>query len=110
MAQYCDLFQAWGREIEAGQASLNSTVLVRHPETKCLHVNFDRKVMELLRDIQVMRGLGIEVPSHALTVYSQKAVIMERYNNINVRKLCTPYRTRITCASVINYPHLTANN
>ncbi len=87
LVQYCDFFQAWGREIEAGQASLNSTVLVRHPETKSLHVNFDRKVTELLRDIQVMRGLGIEVPTQALTVYSQKAVIMERYNCVNVRTL-----------------------
>ncbi len=76
--------QMWGHEIEAARASLNSTVLVRNPDTKNLHVNFDRKITELLRDIQVMKGLGIEVSSKAIGVYSQKASILEKYNAVNV--------------------------
>ena len=76
--------QMWSKEIDQAKASLSSTLLVRHPETKMLVVNFDRRMLELLRDIQVMRGMGIEVPALAQTVYSQKAFIMERYNSVNV--------------------------
>ena len=74
----------WGHEIEAARGSLNSTVLVRHPDTKKLHVNFDRKISELLRDIQVMKGMGIEVSTKALNIYTQKATILEKYNAVNV--------------------------
>lgn len=43
----------WTKQIDAARASLNSTVLVRHPDTRELFVNFDKKVLELLRDTQV---------------------------------------------------------
>ena len=76
--------QIWTKQIDAAHVSLNATVLVRHPDTKELYVNFDKKVLELLRDIQVMQGMGIEMPTQGLLVYEQKNAILERYDAIRV--------------------------
>ena len=77
----------WTRQIDAARVSLNATVLVQHPETKELYVNFDQKVFELLRDIQVLRGMGIEIPTQALLIYGQKNEILERYDAIRVSNM-----------------------
>ena len=74
----------WTKQIDTARASLNSSVLVRHPETRELLVNFDSKVVELFRDIQVLEGMGIEVPTQGLMVYAQKYSVLERYNMIVV--------------------------
>ena len=76
--------QLWTKQIEAARVSLNATVLVRHPETKELYVNFDQKVLELLRDIQVLQGMGIEMPMQSLLIYGQKNAILERFNAVTV--------------------------
>ena len=76
--------KVWTKQIDAARASLNSTVLVRHPDTRELYVNFDKKVLELLRDIQVLQGMGIEMPTQGLLVYGQKNAILERYDAIRV--------------------------
>ena len=77
--------QIWTKQIDAARVSLNATVLVRHPDTRELYVNFDKKVLELLRDIQVLQGMGIEMPTQGLLVYGQKNAILERYDAIRVR-------------------------
>ena len=79
--------QIWTKQIDAARVSLNATVLVRHPDTKELYVNFDKKVLELLRDIQVLQGMGIEMPTQGLLVYGQKNAILERYDAIRVMQL-----------------------
>ena len=76
--------KVWTKQIDAARASLNSTVLVRHPDTRELYVNFDKKVLELLRDIQVLQGMGIEMPTQGLLVYGQKNAILDRYDAIRV--------------------------
>ena len=87
--------QIWTKQIDAARVSLNATVLVRHPETKELYVNFDKKVFELLRDIQVLQGMGIEMPTQGLLVYAQKNAILERYDAIRVNtSLFRYHRTR----------------
>jgi dynein heavy chain len=76
--------QIWTKQIDAARVSLNATVLVRHPDTKELYVNFDKKVLELLRDIQALQGMGVEMPTQGLLVYGQKNAILERYDAIRV--------------------------
>ena len=78
--------QIWSKQIDTARASLSSSVLVRHPETRELYVNFDMKVLELLRDVQVLQGMGIEMPTKGLLVYGQKNAILERYDAIRVSK------------------------
>ena len=80
--------QIWTKQIDSARVSLNSTVLVRHPDTRELYVNFDKKVLELLRDIQVLQGMGIEMPNQGLLMYGQKNAILERYDAVRVRSYC----------------------
>ena len=85
LVEYELLFlQMWSKQIDSVKASLNSTVLVRHPETKEFVVNFDPKINEFLRDVQVLNGMGIEVPTKGLTVYAQKLSLIERCDKISV--------------------------
>ena len=80
--------QIWTKQIDAARVSLNSTVLVRHPDTGELYVNFDKKVLELLRDVQVLQGMGVEMPTQGLQVYGKKNAILERYDAVRVRNCC----------------------
>jgi dynein heavy chain len=58
--------QIWTKQIDAARVSLNATVLIRHPDTKELYVNFDHKISELVREVDVLRKMGeIEIPHQA---------------------------------------------
>lgn len=43
-------------------------MLVRHPETKQLYINYDPKIPEMLRETQVMQKMDLEVPHVALNL------------------------------------------
>ena len=77
--------QMWTRQITQVKSSLNTTVLVRNSNTGELLVNLDKKVMELLRDTQVLSGMGVEVSTDALLVYAQKHAILEHHDTLQVR-------------------------
>ena len=58
--------QIWSKQIDMARASLNSTVLVRHPETRELYVNFDLKISEMAREVDVLQKMGdLEIPQQA---------------------------------------------
>lgn len=76
--------KVWDRQISQAKASLSSSVLARHGDSKQLLVNLDPAVSQLLRDVQVLRGMGVEVPTQGLLLYSQKFAIQERYNALKV--------------------------
>ena len=86
--------QMWTRQITQAKSSLNATVLVRSSNTGELLVNLDKKIMELLRDTQVLSGMGVEVSADALLVFAQKQAILDHYDTLQVR---TVYSSR--CAS-----------
>ena len=83
--------QIWTKQIDQAKASLNSTVLIRDPETRRLHVNLDKNVTQLLRDIQVLNGMEVDVPTHGLVMYAQKYAIMDRYNAVMVSWFSQPW-------------------
>ena len=74
----------WNQQVEQAKVGLNSTVLVRHPDTRELHVNLDQTIPQLLRDIQVLSGMGVDVPTHGLAMYAQKHAIMDKYSAVQV--------------------------
>lgn len=85
LVEYELLFlQVWTKQIDTMKDSLNSTVLIRHPDTKELLVNFDPRIRELLRDIQVLNGMGVEVPTRGIMVYAHKVSLMEKLDQIQV--------------------------
>ena len=62
----------WGRDVESSsQAKLRLPLLVRHPQTQHLSVNFDPALVRLLREVKYFRLLDLPVPDAALEVYQQ---------------------------------------
>ncbi|TFK09311.1 guanine nucleotide-binding protein G(I)/G(S)/G(O) subunit gamma-4 [Platysternon megacephalum] len=59
---------AWVKEISQLQYALQATLLVRHPETGKLLVNFDPKILEIVRETKCMIKMGLEVPEQAKRV------------------------------------------
>ena len=71
---------AWTKGIEAAKAGLQATLIVRHPKTDKLHVNFDREIMQLLRETRCLMRMGIEVPESAKMVLMQEQKFKEHHN------------------------------
>lgn len=93
LVEYELLFlQLWSKEIDTVKASLNSTVLVRHPETKELVVNFDPKIRELLREIEVLTKMGLEIPMQAKPFIGKRKEIQEKFELIDVSNYKTVLR------------------
>ena len=55
----------WNQQIDQAKSSLNSTVLVRDPDTREPHINLDRSANELLREIEVMTKMGLQLTPSA---------------------------------------------
>ncbi|XP_027732137.1 dynein heavy chain 8, axonemal [Vombatus ursinus] len=56
---------AWVKEISQLQYALQATLFVRHPETGKLLVNFDPKILEIVRETKCMIKMKLEVPDAA---------------------------------------------
>lgn len=52
--------QAWVRSIENAKAGLQATLIVRHPDTGRLLVNFDKEIMQLMRETKWLQRMGVE--------------------------------------------------
>lgn len=63
----------WSRDVEvSSQAKLKLPLLRRHPQTRCLRVNFDPALEKLLREIKYLRHLHLPVPSSALDIAARE--------------------------------------
>ncbi|XP_051284477.1 dynein axonemal heavy chain 8-like [Dicentrarchus labrax] len=58
--------RAWMDEVSKLDYVLNITLLVRHPKTGKLVVNFDPKVTEVIREAKCLLKMSLEVPKQAL--------------------------------------------
>ena len=87
--------QIWTQQIDSAKGSLNSTVLVRHPDTAKLLVNFDKKITELLREIEVLLQMGLELPAQARSFAQGGAKIKKKFEIIDVSR--TAQRCIIAC-------------
>ncbi|XP_027976203.1 dynein heavy chain 8, axonemal [Eumetopias jubatus] len=56
---------AWIREVSQLQYALQATLFVRHPETGKLLVNFDPKILEVVRETKCMIKMKLDVPEQA---------------------------------------------
>ncbi|XP_078482966.1 dynein axonemal heavy chain 8 [Ciona intestinalis] len=58
-------YRAWCRETDNIKYALQATLLVRHPETKQLHINYDPQVPAMVREALCMNKMDLEVPEVA---------------------------------------------
>ncbi|KAM5298595.1 dynein axonemal heavy chain 8-like [Ctenodactylus gundi] len=56
---------AWVKETSQLQYALHTTLFVRHPETGKLVVNFDPKILEVVRETKCMIKMKLDVPEQA---------------------------------------------
>ncbi|XP_045906997.1 dynein axonemal heavy chain 8-like isoform X1 [Micropterus dolomieu] len=66
---------AWMGEVSKLDYVLNITLLVRHPKTGKLVVNFDPKVTEVIREAKCLLKMGLEVPKQALRLVNLESKI-----------------------------------
>lgn len=59
-------------KIERDKAGLQATLLVRHPEEGRLLVNFDRDILQLMREAKYLQRMGVEIPESAKMVLLQE--------------------------------------
>ena len=67
-------YRSWCKSIEIILSGLNSTILVRDPETHDTLVNFDPQVNELMKETAYMKKMNLQVPDEAknLTILQPK--------------------------------------
>ena len=64
--------QAWQKSIEALKAGLQASLVVRNPRSGRLVVNFDREILQLIRETKCLQRIGIEVPESAKMILLQE--------------------------------------
>ena len=76
--------QVWNRQIEEARSMLNSTILVRDPDSGQLLVNIDKKVFEMMREVKVLRMMGFEVPLAARNFAAMGETLRGKFDSISV--------------------------
>ena len=59
---------AWTKSIEAARSGLQATLIIRHPITDNLFVNFDREILQLIREAKCLQRFKVKVPDVARMV------------------------------------------
>eukprot|EP01028_Stygiella_incarcerata_P006636 TRINITY_DN270_c0_g1_i1.p1 TRINITY_DN270_c0_g1~~TRINITY_DN270_c0_g1_i1.p1 ORF type:complete len:4523 (-),score=1222.92 TRINITY_DN270_c0_g1_i1:192-13760(-) len=73
---------AWMKSIDTARAGLQATLIVRHPETGKLFVNFDHEILQLIKETKWLLRLGVEVPESAKMVLLQEDKFKSYYNQL----------------------------
>ena len=91
---YQNIFKTFFYLVDEVQLGLNATLLVRHPTTQRLYVNWDPKISEIARDVDIIERLKLDIPKLARDVQRKitplKATkdrltsIIERYENLKI--------------------------
>ena len=76
--------QAWLKQIDVIKSGLSASLLVRHPDTQVLYVNFDPSILELVREVDCMQRMGQEIPPAARLIKSKKNAIKASYSLLSV--------------------------
>ncbi|KAK0132521.1 Dynein heavy chain 8, axonemal [Merluccius polli] len=83
--------RAWMRQDSQLEHALHTTLLVRHPKTGKLLVNFDPIIMENIREAKCMLKMGLEVPKHALRLVMSESTI--NANCLHLETLLADYES-----------------
>jgi dynein heavy chain len=79
-------YRSWCKSIEAIKSGLNSTILVKDPETHELMVNFDPQVWELMKEASYIKRMNLAVPESAESIFLMadelNSIIVEYVNKI----------------------------
>ena len=74
---------AWSKSIESSKAGLQATLIIRHPSNGKLYVNFDREILQLIRETKCLLRMGVEAPESAKMVLLQENKFKSYYNKLS---------------------------
>lgn len=75
-------YEAWCSSVEAAKAGLQATLIIRHPDSDKLYVNFDPEIFQLLREAKCLVKLDIAIPESAKLVLLQEETFKAYYNDL----------------------------
>ncbi|KAH8095110.1 dynein light chain binding protein [Aureococcus anophagefferens] len=101
-------YEAWCKSVGAARAGLQATLIIRHPHSQKLFVNFDAQVLQLIREAKCLTRMGIDIPEESRMVLSQEDRFKGFYNELKYAlseydRVCG--RIQPQTASVLS-PHL----
>eukprot|EP00003_Mantamonas_plastica_P000098 TRINITY_DN1008_c0_g3_i1.p1 TRINITY_DN1008_c0_g3~~TRINITY_DN1008_c0_g3_i1.p1 ORF type:complete len:1912 (+),score=670.21 TRINITY_DN1008_c0_g3_i1:589-5736(+) len=70
---------AWNESIETARHGLHATLIVRHQDSGAMYVNFDRAILQLIRETKWLLRLDIKVPDTASSILLQE----EKFKHYN---------------------------
>jgi dynein heavy chain len=76
-------FQAWQKSTQAAKRGLRARLIVTHPHTNELRVNFDQGVMELIRESKHLQLMGFKIPNSAKIVLMLEDKLKGYYNQLS---------------------------
>eukprot|EP00731_Ephydatia_muelleri_P012058 Em0006g952a len=83
-----EVYSEWTQEVDdIAKANLNKPLLVRHPHTKKISVNFDPQLEALLREVKYLRqqdGSNRTIPTSADSVFAQCDMFRKFLQNLDV--------------------------
>jgi len=75
-------YEAWVKSVDAAKAGLQATLIIRHPDTGRLYVNFDREILQLIRESKCLARIGVQIPEQAQVVLLQENKFKNYYNEL----------------------------
>eukprot|EP00043_Microstomoeca_roanoka_P013217 m.129292 g.129292 ORF g.129292 m.129292 type:complete len:4796 (-) comp15694_c0_seq1:72-14459(-) len=76
--------RAWWKAVDASQSGLNSSLLVRHPDTGALLVNLDPQLPQVIRETKIMQKLNLEIPESAKLLCIQEDRLAQQKNQLQL--------------------------
>ena len=68
---------AWTQAVETARTGLNASLLVEHPDTGELFVNFDPDILELIQEAKYMNKLQLSVPKAAVLLCKKELALKD---------------------------------
>eukprot|EP01135_Chromosphaera_perkinsii_P008183 Nk52_evm5s1178 gene=Nk52_evmTU5s1178 len=75
--------KAWFKVADSARSGLQASLLVRHPQTGELFVNFDPEIPKLLREAKLIKRLNLEIPEGVHTLCCRASKIKENNDLLN---------------------------
>ncbi|XP_069464857.1 dynein axonemal heavy chain 8 [Ambystoma mexicanum] len=97
--------RAWFREISQLQYVLQATLLIRHPETGKMLVNFDLKILEIVRETKCMIKMGLKVPDVAKRLVKIENIL--KNNRLRLEELLSTFETMCSSIPTVFYGLMT---
>ena len=73
---------AWKKSVDTSKAGLHATLIIRHPTTGRLIVNFDREILLLIRETKCLMRVQVPVPEGARLVVLQEKKFKAFFNSL----------------------------